>query len=173
MDLKYPIGQYMPQPYSEAQKLSWISDIAFLPERLEASISNLDEAQLATPYRPDGWIVRQLVHHIADSHINMFCRLKLALSEDNPIIKPYEEQLWAMQADVEKVPVNVSTTLVHALHIRITALLQSLTETDFNRTYVHPANGSQNTIWYMLGLYAWHSKHHVAHINNLRERNNW
>jgi hypothetical protein len=172
-ELKYPIGKYEPKPFSEEQKNNWIKDLEQLPENLEAALLNLDEAQLNTPYRPEGWTVKQLVHHIADSHINMFCRLKLALSEDNPTIKPYDEAAWALQADVEAVPVNISTTLIHALHKRIVALYKATTNAELDRTYIHPETGKQTNIYYMLGLYAWHSKHHVAHITALRQRNNW
>lgn len=171
-DLRYPIGQYEPQPFSEPQLKKWLIDLAQLPNRLESAILNLDEAQLQTPYRPGGWTVQQVVHHVADSHINAFCRMKLTLSEDNPTVRPYEEAIWAEQADVA-LPINISITLLHALHLRMHALMSAVKGEEWDRTYVHPANGQQNTLWYLLGNYAWHGRHHVAHINSLRERNGW
>jgi hypothetical protein len=171
-DLRYPIGHYEPLPFSEAQRKKWLTDLAQLPNMLESAILNLDEAQLQTPYRPGGWTVQQVVHHVADSHINAFCRMKLTLSEDNPTVRPYEEAIWAEQADVA-LPINISITLLHALHLRMHALMGAVTVEDWERTYVHPASAQQNTLWYLLGNYAWHGRHHVAHINSLRERSGW
>ena len=172
-DLRYPIGHYEPQPFSEKLHDKWLADLAQLPNNLERAILNLDEAQLQTPYRDGGWTVHQLVHHVADSHINAFCRMKLTLSEDNPSIRPYEEAIWAEQADVKTLPINVSITLLHALHLRMYALMKAVEGVDWERTYVHPATKQQHTLWFLLGQYAWHGKHHVAHITALRERNNW
>jgi len=118
IDPKYPIGKYEPQAYSDELKNKWLSDLQFLPEDLERAIANLDHDQLDTPYREDGWTVIQLVHHVADSHMNAYIRFKLGLTEENPTIKPYEEKLWAELADNNSVPVNVSITLLHALHLR-------------------------------------------------------
>src|SRR5215213_7643886 len=117
-DLRYPIGDYTPQPFSASLKEDWLADINFLPNRLEAALHNLDEAQLQTPYREGGWTVHQLVHHIADSHINAYCRFKLGFTEHNPTIRTYEEKLWAETADVKTLPVNISITLLFALHQR-------------------------------------------------------
>lgn len=172
MDPRYPIGQFEPQPYSEEQKRKWLIDIAQLPNMLEAAIENLDAAQLHTPYRDGGWTVHQVAHHIVDSHINAYCRIKLTLTEDNPTIKAYEESDWVQTAD-STLPVNNATTLLHALHQRMYKLLQSVTDEQWNRTYVHSATQKQHTLWHLLGLYAWHCRHHVAHINSLRERMNW
>lgn len=172
-DPRYPIGHYEPRPYSEAQKKQWLVDLAQLPNMVETAILNLDEAQLHTPYREGGWTVHQLVHHIADSHINAFCRIKLTLSENNPTIKTYEEKDWVQQADVILLPVNVSITLLHALHIRMHTLMSQVKGDEWNKTYIHPESGKQFTLWYLLGNYAWHGRHHVAHINNLRERLGW
>lgn len=172
MDPRYPIGHYEPKPFSEAQRKSWLTDLAQLPNMLEAAVLNLDEAQLHTPYRDGGWTVHQVVHHIADSHINAFCRMKLTLSEDNPAIRPYEENDWIQQADTA-LPVNISITLLHALHLRIHKLMASVEGVQWERTYVHPATGKQHTLWFLLGMYAWHGRHHVAHINALRERMGW
>jgi uncharacterized damage-inducible protein DinB len=172
MDPRYPIGKYEPQPFSEAQKEEWLLDIKFLPEALERSLLNLDAAQLETPYRDGGWTVQQLVHHVADSHMNAYIRFKLGVTEENPTIKPYEEKLWAEQPDNE-LPVNISITLLHALHQRWYTAIKHLKEADWNRTVVHPEHGRQMSLWFLLGLYAWHGKHHTAHITSLRERNNW
>src|SRR6188768_3172777 len=117
-DINFPIGKFLPQPFSQKQKDEWLLDIKFLPSELELAVQNLDEHQLQTPYREGGWTIHQLVHHVADSHINAYCRFKLALTEENPTIKPYEEKLWAEMNDVQKLPVNVSLTLLHALHAR-------------------------------------------------------
>lgn len=172
MDLRYPIGEYEPKPFSEAQKKTWLIDLAQLPNMLEAAILNLDEAQLQTPYREGGWTVNQVVHHVADSHINAFCRMKLTLSEENPSIRPYEENDWIQQADVA-LPINISLTLLHALHLRMHALMRAVKDGEWERTYIHPASGKQFTLWYLLGTYAWHGRHHTAHINSLRERMGW
>ncbi len=173
-DPRYPIGKYLPQPFSEAQKAKWLLDIQFLPEELERSLLNLDTAQLNTPYREGGWTVQQLVHHVADSHMNAYTRMKLALTEENPVIKPYDENAWAKLNDIESVPVNVSITLLHALHIRWWHSIKELTETDWTtKMVVHPEHGRQMSLWFLLGLYAWHGKHHTAHITVLRESKNW
>lgn len=172
-DHRYPIGQYEPKPYAAAVRDEWLADIKFLPQAIEHAIQNLDEAQIQTPYREGGWTVHQLVHHVADSHINAYCRFKLGLTEENPTIKPYDEALWAGTADVATQPINVSITLLHALHSRWHQLLQSLTEEDFQRTVFHPEQQKQLTLWYLLGSYAWHSRHHTAHITTLRERKGW
>lgn len=171
--LAYPIGRYEPQPYSERQKKRWLIDIQQLPGLLEDSILNLDEAQLHTPYRPGGWTLHQVVHHVADSHMNALCRIKLTLTEDKPIIKPYKEAAWAELSDVKMLPINVSLTLLHSLHTRMYAVLYHVAEADWERTYVHPESGKEFTLWFLLGLYAWHGRHHTAHITSLRERMGW
>ena len=172
-DPKYPIGKYEAQPFSESQKKNLIADIQFLPNELEQAIENLDEAQLHTPYRDGGWTVHQLVHHIADSHMNSFIRFKLALTEDNPTIKPYDENAWSEMADVQKEPINVSITLIYALHKRWLTLLQNMSDADFEKTLFNPQRRGQLTLWEMLGIYAWHGKHHVAHIKTLKENKGW
>lgn len=173
IDPRYPIGKYEPKPYSEAQKQAWLLDLQFLPEALERAINNLDQAQLDTPYRDGGWTVRQLVHHVADSHMNAYIRFKLGLTEDKPTIKPYEEQEWALLADNQEVPINVSLTLLHALHLRWVASIKQLTEEQWNRLVVHPAANREMSLWFLLGLYAWHGNHHVAHVTTLRENKKW
>jgi uncharacterized damage-inducible protein DinB len=172
-DLRYPIGQYESKPFSKKLKEEWLADIKFLPNALEHALNNLDEQQLNTPYREGGWTVHQVVHHVADSHMNAYCRFKLGYTEENPTIRPYEEKEWATTADVQTLPVNISLTLLHALHQRWFTFLQSLNDADWERTVVHPAHGKQFTLWYLLGSYAWHGRHHTAHITSLRERMGW
>jgi hypothetical protein len=171
MDLKYPIGIYEPTEYSADEKRKRLIDIAQLPNMLEAALQNLDTFQLETPYREGGWTVAQVTHHLVDSHINCFARFKLVLTEDNPFIRPYDEDAWVRQPD-SQLPVNNATTLLHALHQRLYQLLNSVQDADWNRTYVHPDSG-QHSLWFLLGLYAWHGKHHVEHINSLRSRKGW
>lgn len=173
MDYRYPIGEYESQPFSEDLQQQWISDIRFLPNHIENAVLNLDANQLATPYREGGWTVQQLVHHVADSHINAYCRFKLALTEENPIIKPYDQDKWAEMPDVKNLPVNLSVTLLFALHARWTNLLENFTSEDWNKCIFHPEHKKEFTLWYLLGSYAWHSRHHVAQVISLRERMNW
>jgi DinB superfamily len=172
-ELSFPIGKYIEQPFSEIQLKEWLLDIEVLPKALEYAITNLDAAQLEVPYRPDGWNSRQVVHHVADSHMNAFIRFKLGLTEDNPTIKPYDQDAWVLLSDVENIPINVSLTLLHAVHARMHEVLKNIKGDEWNRTVVHPEHGRQMTLWYLLGSYAWHGKHHTAHINKLREREGW
>ncbi len=171
--LSYPTGQYEPKPYSEQQKQEWLNDIKFLPQTLENAILNLDEVHLQTPYRESGWTVQQVVHHVADSHLNAYVRFKLGLTEENPTIKPYDEKAWALLSDVKNVPVNISITLLYALHTRWYSLLSDLPSGSWERTIFHPEAKKEITLWWLLGNYAWHGRHHVAHITGLRERNGW
>lgn len=171
MGPRYPIGKYQPRPFSEEVKREWLIDIAQLPNLLESALSNLDEAQLHTPYREGGWTVWEVAHHLVDSHVNCYNRVKLVLTEDNPTIRPYDEEAWVKQADVQ-LPINNATTLLHVLHQRLYYLFAAVPDTDWERAYTHPDSG-QHTLWYLLGLYAWHGRHHVAHINSLRERMGW
>ena len=172
-DLRYPIGRYEPVAWSEKSKETFLSEIRFLPESVEVSIQNLNEDQLKTPYREGGWTVHQLVHHIADSHMNGYIRCKLAYTEDNPSIKPYDENAWSHLSDVQLLPVNLSITILHALHRRWYEFLRHVGNDDWTRTVFHPEHQKQMTLWYLLGQYAWHGKHHVAHITSLRERMGW
>lgn len=172
-DIRYPIGKYAPQPFSQKQKEKWLLDIQFLPSDLELAVQNLDAAQLETPYREGGWTVKQLVHHVADSHINAYVRFKLGLTENNPSIKPYEEKEWANLNDIDLVPINVSLTLLHALHQRWVATLKDLNDEQWERTVFHPEHKIEISLWHLLGMYAWHGRHHVNHILALRERKNW
>lgn len=172
-DPRYPIGKYEPKPFSIEQKDDWINDIKFLPQSIEHVVLNLDEAQLKTPYREDGWTVHQLVHHVADSHINAYCRFKLGLTENNPTIRTYDEKRWANLLDTENLPINISITLLHALHARWYEIVKNLHDEDWNLTVYHPEKEKQITLWHLLGMYAWHGKHHVAHIERLREYKHW
>lgn len=173
-DPRYPIGVYQPAPYSFEKKEEWVTDIRYLPQLLENALLNLDEQQLVCPYREGGWTIQQLVHHIADSHINAYCRFKLGLTEQNPVtIRPYDEKAWADLADVRDVPVNISVTLLHALHRRWHHLLESLSTEDWQKEVLHPEHGTRMTLWYLLGNYSWHGRHHVAHITALREQKKW
>ena len=172
-DLRYPIGKFIPQAFSEKQLQEWLLDIKFLPQHLENAILNLDEGQLDTPYRPAGWTVKQLVHHVADSHMNAYIRFKLALTESDPTIKPYDEAAWANLIDTQQVPINVSLTLLHALHVRWVALIRGISTEDWNRTVFHPEQKKEITLWNLLGTYAWHGQHHTTHVTALRERMKW
>jgi hypothetical protein len=170
-DLRYPIGKYEPKPYSEELKKEWLNNIRQLPTELEYSIQNLDAAQLQTPYREGGWTIHQLIHHVADSHVNAYIRFKLALTEDEVTVKSYEEQLWAELPDVKSLPVNISITLLHALHARLYAAIKDLREDQWNRTLNYPGKPQPVTIWFLLGMYSWHGKHHTAHILSYRKAN--
>jgi uncharacterized damage-inducible protein DinB len=177
-DLRYPIGKEEEQEefsggFDEQLKLKLISDIKFLPSHLEYAIQNLDEAQLETPYRPEGWTVKQLIHHVADSHINAYTRFKSGLTEDNPTIKPYDQDAWAKLPDTENLPVNISLTLLHALHLRWINVMENMSDQDWMRTVHHPERKIELSLWQILKSYAWHSRHHTAHIRSLRERMNW
>ena len=171
-DLRYPIGRLSFDPdVTPARRLEWIGQIASAPAALRAATAGLSDPQFDTPYRPGGWSVRQLVHHVADSHMNAYIRFKLALTEPEPTIKPYDETAWAELPDTVRTPVDVSLTLLEALHRRWTALLESMTSDDFARGLIHPVNGPM-TLDRVLQLYAWHGRHHTAHVTELRRREN-
>lgn len=172
-DPRYPIGKYEVQPFSKALFDQWVLDIKNLPQHLENAVLNLDEVQLNNPYREGGWTVKQVVHHVADSHMNAYTRFKLGLTESNPSIKTYDEVKWAEMRDVKDLPVNLSITLLHALHVRWHYFLQYLTKEELARTVYHPGFSMDMMLWDLLGMYAWHGRHHVAHITALRERNKW
>lgn len=173
MDPRYPIGKYIEHPFSEKELQQRLLDIQSLPRHLEYAIINLDEAQLNTPYREGGWKVKQLVHHIADSHMNAYIRFKLGLTEINPSIIPYNEKLWAEMVDTKNLPINISITLLHALHSRWYEILKNISVEEWKKTVYHSEYKKEMTLWYLLGMYAWHSRHHVAHITSLREREGW
>ena len=173
MDLRYPIGKYEPKaPLSPAERANAISQIAAAPKSLRDAVAGLSQEQLDTPYRPGGWTVRQVVHHLPDSHLNAYVRFKLALTEDEPTIKPFDEARWAELQDSRETPVEVSLALLEALHQRWDVLLRSLRPEDFARRLRHPERGLM-TLDDMVGIYAWHGRHHVAHITSLREREGW
>jgi uncharacterized damage-inducible protein DinB len=162
-DLQYPIGRFtFPESTTAEQRQTWIQEIARAPQELRAAVAGLSQEQLDTPYRPGGWTVRQVAHHVPDSHMNAFIRFKLALTEDQPTIKPYNEARWAVLADAA-LPIDPSLDLLAALHIRWVRLLQTLSELDYQRTFVHPESG----VWRLdqcLAQYAWHGRHHTGHI---------
>jgi uncharacterized damage-inducible protein DinB len=172
-DPRYPVGKfhYEGAP-NEEQKQVFLEEIAHTPAKLRAAVRGLSETQLDTEYRPGGWTVRQVVHHMPDSHLNSYVRFKLALTEDEPTIKPYAEDRWAELADSKATPVEVSLTLLDSLHDRWVRLLRSLGEEEWKRTFRHPSLGPM-TLEKTLALYAWHGRHHVAHITELRKRMSW
>jgi uncharacterized damage-inducible protein DinB len=172
-DLRFPIGKFHYEgPLTEQQKQAFLTEIAQTPANLRAAVKGLSDAQLDTPYRPEGWTVRQVVHHLPDSHLNSYVRFKLALTEDEPTIKPYAENLWAELPDTKNTPVEVSLTLLDSLHDRWLRLLRSLTPEQWKRSFRHPAMGLMD-LEKTLALYAWHGRHHVAHITSLRQRSGW
>jgi len=173
LDLRFPTGKFQRPPSLDAAgRARAIDIIAATPARLREAVRGLTDVQLDTEYRPGGWTVRQVVHHVPDSHLNAYVRFKLALTEDEPTIKPYDEARWAELADAKTVPIATSLTLLDAVHERWLAILNAMTATDFERTLVHPETGRQR-LDQVLALYAWHGPHHVAHVTSLRQRNGW
>jgi uncharacterized damage-inducible protein DinB len=172
-DLRFPIGKFhfegSPTP---REKETFLEDMARTPAHMRAAIRGLTETQLDTRYRPEGWTVRQVVHHVPDSHLNSYVRFKLALTEEDPTIKLYAEDRWAELADTRATPIDVSLTLLESLHDRWLRLLRALTPAQWQRTYRHPEMGPM-TLEKTLALYAWHGRHHVAHITELRKRMSW
>ena len=172
-DLRYPIGRFAyAGDGTDEQRRAFINRIDNAPARMRAAVEGLTPEQIDTPYRPGGWTVRQLVHHVSDSHMNAFTRFKLALTEDIPTIKPYLEARWAELADA-KAPIVPSLDLLEALHKRWVVLLRSLAPTDWQREFLHPEHNKTMSLDQTLALYSWHGRHHVAHITALRERNSW
>ena len=172
-DQRYPIGKFTYDgPPNNQQRQELIDDIEQTPTALRAAVSGLSPQQIETPYREGGWTVRQVVHHLPDSHMNAFIRFKLALTEDEPTIKPYEQQLWADLPDIKATPVETSLALLEALHIRFVCLLRGLNPQDWKRTFRHPELGIM-PLEKNLALYSWHGRHHVAHITELRKRMGW
>lgn len=172
MDLRYPVGPYkLEDEITQKMIEGWIFEIETAPQKLRDAVKGLNDEQLNTPYRPGGWTVRQVVHHLADSHINSYVRFKLALTEDTPTIKPYKENKWAELSD-SQMPIEVSLTLLESLHSRWVYLLRKLSPSDLNKKFLHPESG-EITITVNIGLYAWHCRHHTAHITSLRNRLNW
>jgi uncharacterized damage-inducible protein DinB len=172
-DLSYPIGKFhFEGTLTDDQKRALIGEIADVPAKLRAAITGLSEAQFDTPYRPGGWTVRQVTHHVPDSHMNAYVRFKLALTESEPAIKAYEQQLWAELPDTKETPIEVSLAMLDSLHDRWVRLLRSIKLEEWKRTFRHPELGLV-TLERNLALYAWHGKHHVAHITELRKRMSW
>jgi len=172
--LRYPVGKFdWNAPISEADYPRFIAEIAETPGALRSAVAGLSRDQLETRYRPGGWTVKQVVHHVPDSHMNAYCRFKLALTEDEPTIKPYDEAKWAELPDSQRAPIEVSLDLLDSLHQRWVALLRSMDNADFNRGFRHPERGNVLILSQVLAMYAWHGRHHVAHITSLRKREGW
>jgi len=173
-DLRYPVGKFdWDARISEAEYPRLIAEIAETPGALRLAVAGLSRDQLETRYRPGGWTVKQVVHHVPDSHLNAYTRFKLALTEDEPTIKPYNEAAWAELPDSQKVPIDVSLDLLDSLHTRWVTLLRSMDAADFRRGLKHPEHDQVLTLGQMLALYAWHGRHHVAHITALGKREGW
>ena len=173
-NLSYPIGQcVIPDPMTPEHLTQCIADIVQLPQQLRKATEGLNEAQLDTPYRPEGWTVRQLVHHVADSHTNSYVRFHWTLTEPTPTIKAYDEKAWAALDYHQAMPIEVSLQMLDALHQRWGILLNALTADQLQRAFVHPDTQQQMNLHEAIAMYAWHGKHHVAHVTALRERMGW
>jgi hypothetical protein len=173
MDPRYPIGNFeMPAQITTARRQQAMEEMAALPAKMRAAVEGLNEAQLDTPYRADGWTVRQVVHHVADSHLNAYLRLKLALTEDKPTIKPYDQVAWSKLEDSKSAPIEVSLALLTAMHARWDRIWRSLKPEQFARPLIHPESGERTIDW-LLFLYEWHGRHHTAHITRLRKQEGW
>ncbi|MEO7359055.1 MAG: YfiT family bacillithiol transferase [Gemmatimonadaceae bacterium] len=173
IDLSFPTGKFQRSAsLTSAEFDAAVATLATQPARLRAAVRDLTDAQLDTPYRPGGWTVRQLAHHVADSHVNMYIRLKLALTEDNPTIKPYDQDAWGLLPDIKEIPVETSLVLIDAVHQRALSVLRNTSADDRARVFTHPDNGPTR-VDQMTALYAWHGDHHVAHVTGLRERMGW
>lgn len=173
-ELRYPIGKFEYKGWQTAtERNALILQFAEIPSLLREAVANLTDEQLNTPYRPQGWSVRQVLHHVPDSHANAYIRFKLALTEDNPTIKPYLEDKWAQLPDTFLTPVDVSLAMLEVIHFRLVMILKQMSEKDFERTYYHPQNQQTTTLDYVLGMYVWHGKHHIAQITSLRQRMRW
>jgi uncharacterized damage-inducible protein DinB len=172
-DERYPVGKFQRrEKLTPAERRTLIDQIVAAPARMREAVAGLNEQQLATPYRDGGWTVRQVVHHVPDSHLNAYIRFKLALTEEMPTIKPYDQAQWAELADARESPVETSLQLLESLHDRWVRLLRSMSDADFSRRLMHPENGPM-TLDSVLGLYGWHGRHHTAHITSLRQRKGW
>lgn len=173
-DLKYPIGKYKPEAeITQAFVEQCISEIEALPANMKAAVDGLTGSQLDTPYRPEGWTIRQVVHHVCDSHLNSVVRFKWTLTEDTPTIKAYDQAAWANLLDVPATPVAVNLDFLAVLHTKWVLLLKAIKDEEWSETFVHPEMNETLTLGWLVGLYAWHGKHHVAHITSLREREGW
>ncbi|MER3376373.1 MAG: putative metal-dependent hydrolase [Allomuricauda sp.] len=172
--LKYPIGHFkIPETITDQQLEEWIAVLEKLPQRLETMVRPLSAKQLETPYRPGGWTVRQLVHHVADSHHHSYIRFKWALTEDNPLIKPYDQEGWATLFDAKTAPVQLSLDHLKVVHAKLVYLLRGLSRKELQRKFTHPEGNTETTLAVNVGRYAWHGSHHFAHIENLIQREGW
>jgi uncharacterized damage-inducible protein DinB len=172
-DLRYPIGKMdRKSVLTPSERIAAIDALTAAPSQLRAAVAGLSDAQLDTPYRPGGWTVRQLVHHVADSHMNAYTRFRLAFTEENPTIKPYDESTWAELVDARTMSPDVSLTILDAIHSRLVTLLRATPDDAFQRKLSHPENGPM-TVDGLLAMYSWHGKHHVAHVTRLKEREQW
>ena len=172
--LKFPIGKFeKPMTITRDDLLKWISDISTFPTRIKNEVNNLTDQQLDTHYRPEGWTIRQVVHHCADSHMNSLIRFKLTLTEDKPTVKPYYEERWAELADSKNMQIEPSLKMIEGIHERMTVLLNNLAESDYSKIFIHPEHGKYFRIDENIGIYAWHCNHHLAHITETKKRNNW
>lgn len=172
--LRFPIGKFeAPETITEAYITEWIAALEALPQRLEALVRGLSEEQLETPYRPDGWTVRQLVHHISDSHHHSYIRFKWALTEDRPVIKAYDQDGWSSLFDTKQAPIQMSLDHLRAVHAKLVYLLKGLSASDLQRQFVHPEGDVVTSLKENIGRYAWHGNHHYAHIENLLKRKQW
>ncbi len=173
VDLRYPVGKWEKKgPLTHDEREKMIESVAAAPERVRAATAGLNDSQLNTPYRPGGWTVRQTVHHIADSHMNAFIRMRLGVTEVEPTVKPYDEKLWAELIDTRSAPVELSLSILDALHKRWVMFMRAMREIDFMRAINHPENGKM-TLDDVLSLYEWHGRHHAGHITALRTRAGW
>lgn len=172
--LRYPIGQFKcPNPITSADISKWIITLETFPIKLEALVKHLTKSQLDTPYRPGGWTIRQTVHHVSDSHHHSYTRFKWALTEDTPLIKAYNEVKWAELSDSKTAPIQMSIEHLKAVHYKLVVLLRSLSNTDLKKRFIHPETNAEVFLDYNIGNYAWHSKHHYAHIENIMKRKGW
>jgi len=173
-NLKYPIGKFnFPEIANKEYIDGCISILEYFPEKLETLVNNLSDEQLDTPYRPGGWTIRQTIHHLSDSHHHSYSRFKWALTEDKPIIKAYHEDRWAELIDSKSAPIDMSLQHLKAIHFKLVYLLRRLSNTDLNKCFIHPETQKEVPLKRNIGLYAWHSNHHFAHIENVLKRNNW
>ncbi len=173
-ELRYPIGTFnCPEEISASLIAEWIGVLETFPERLETLVKNLANHQLETPYRAGGWTVRQVIHHIADSHHHSYTRFKWALSEENPLIKAYEEKEWSSLLDARTAPITISLNYIKALHAKLVFVLKGLTKDQYDLCYVHPVGNKKISVAENIGKYAWHGNHHLAHIQNLMEHEGW
>ncbi len=172
--VRYPVGKFeKPDKILKSDVSRWCKEIERLPRDLKKLVAGLNDQQLDTPYREGGWTVRQVIHHLADSHINAYCRIKLALTEDNPTVKPYEEKLWAELSDAKTADIKFSMQILAGIHKRWGLAIRAMSKDDYKRTFFHPANGRNQSIGEIIGMYAWHCRHHFAHIQNLKTAKGW